>query len=75
KYLKLHKEEYKYKIEKACETLGVSRGGYYHYLNRKPSVFRQEFLYIIIVTFPHFYRALEKEHKASPLTVQAGRPA
>ncbi len=37
KYLKLHKEEYKYKIEKACETLGVSRGGYYHYLNRKPS--------------------------------------
>gem|GEM_PF-5150908 len=38
-------------------------------------VFRQEFLYIIIVTFPHFYRALEKEHKASPLTVQAGRPA
>lgn len=39
------------------------------------AVFRQEFLYIIIVTFPHFYRALEKEHKASPLTVQAGRPA
>ena len=43
--------------------------------NEQFRVFRQEFLYIIIVTFPHFYRALEKEHKASPLTVQAGRPA
>lgn len=34
-YLKLHKDEYK--IEKACKTLKVSRGGFYEYLKRKPS--------------------------------------
>ena len=36
-YLKRHRNEFKCKIEKACSTLGISRGGYYEYLKRKPS--------------------------------------
>lgn len=36
-YLKRHRGEFRCGIEKACSTLGISRGGYYEYLRRKPS--------------------------------------
>ena len=34
-FIKAHKEEFP--IGKMCKVLGVSRSGYYHWLNRKPS--------------------------------------
>ena len=35
--MKRHRNEFRCRIEKACSTLGISRGGYYEYLKRKPS--------------------------------------